>query len=152
MKGKASNFAMKMNPVHGETTDKLFLAFTLQTSLTASLKQNESSSPVSKSCSTGSVKGKASIVAARSLCVETPLTKVLILILVYTLQTSSATSLTALEMKESSSPVSKRSSTGSVKGKVSIVTTILIKKSAGGNPATYTDSCFTHSRLAQLPP
>ena len=108
-----------MNPVHGETTDKLFFAFTLQTSLTASLKQNESSSPVSKSCSTRSEKGKASIVAARSLCVETPLTKLLILILVYTLQTSSAVSLTPLEMKESSSPVNKRSSTGSVKGKVS---------------------------------
>ena len=109
---------MKINPVCGETTDKLFLACTLQTSLTASLKQDESSSPVSKSCSTRSVKGKVSIVAARSPRMESPLTKFPILILVYTLQTSSATSQTALEMKESSSPVNKRSSTGSVKGKV----------------------------------
>ena len=43
------------------------------------------------------------------------------MILVYTLQASSAAPLTALEMKESSSPVSKiRSSTGSAKVKVCV--------------------------------
>ena len=75
-----------------------------------------------------------SIVAARSLCVETPLTKLLILILVYTLQTRSGASLTGLEMKESPSPVSKRSSTGSVKGKVSMVATNLNKEICGWKP------------------
>ena len=49
------------------------------------------------------------------------MTKLLVMILVYTLQASSAAPLTALEMKESSSPVSKiRSSTGSAKVKVCV--------------------------------
>jgi len=46
-----------------EKVTKLFLACTLQASSTASLELKESSSPVSKRSSTGSVKGKASIVA-----------------------------------------------------------------------------------------
>ena len=48
-------------------------------------------------------------------------------------------------MEESSSPVSKRSSTRSVKGKASIVAANLNKISACGNTTdktTYTDSCL----------
>ena len=124
----------------------------MQTGSAASLtpqEMKESSSPVSKSCSTRSEKGKASIVAARSLCVETPLTKLLMLILVYTLQTSSATSLTGLEMKETPSPVNKRSSTGSVKGKVSIVAA---RSLCVETPLTKLLMLILVYRLGQVPP
>ena len=99
----------------------------------------ESSSPVSKRSSTGSVKGKVNscYVAAVSIT----LTQILLLdknnlSLIYALQTTSAASLSA---QESSSSVNKRTSVGSVKGKV---------KSCFNELCTYfwcACSCYIHT-------